>query len=457
MKRFRSYDPEQPYLLPPDPREWLPEDHLALFLHDLVDQLDVTEIVRAYGDGDSGGYPPFDPRMMLRIWIYAYATGVRSSRKVAKALVDDVAYRFLSGNQQPKYWALNQFRTRHREAFSNLFIQSVHLAAAAGLVKLGHVAIDGSKLKANASLNKAMSYARLTREEARLREEFDAYLDACDEVDAKEDDAYGPGDGEQELPEHLRSRAGRLKAIREAKERLERDAQERAAREQEARRDAAVRADRAYHPRVDPADAKPRPSEQRNFTDPDSRVMRKGTAFVQAFNTQAAVDSYRQVIVATHVTNLAPDTPHLPDLLSEVHDNLAAHPEEVSADAGYYSDKNLDAIENRGARPFVATGRITHHEWRNQKPPQGRIPKGLTRRERMKRLLSTKAGRAAYLKRQTTVEPVFGQILHARALHQAHHRGLEKVNAFWRFDCAIHNLLKLFRYGPRTWIRPVTP
>lgn len=183
-KRFRANDPDQPYLLPPNPREWLPEDHLALFLHDLVEQLDVSEIVEAYGDGESGGYPPVDPRMMLRIWIYAYATGVRSSRKVTKALVDDVAYRFLSGNQQPKYGALNRFRARHREAFSNLFVQSVRLAAAAGLVKLGHVAIDGSRLKANASLAKAMSYARLTREAKRLRSELDAYLDACDETDA---------------------------------------------------------------------------------------------------------------------------------------------------------------------------------------------------------------------------------------------------------------------------------
>lgn len=457
MKRFRAYDPEQPYLLPPAPRDWLPEGHLALFVHDLVDQLDVREIIESYGSGESGGRPPFEPRMMLRVWIYAYAVGVRSSRKVQRALVEDVAFRFLSGNQQPRYWALNEFRARHREALSNLFVQSVRLAAGAGLVKLGHVAIDGSKLKANASLNKAMSYGRMIREEERLRKEIEAYLDACDEVDAAEDEEFGPDNDGDEPPEHLTSREGRLAAIREAKEELEREAKERSAREQEARRAQAAREGRAFHPRVDPLDATPRDREQRNFTDPESRVMRSGKTFVQAYNAQAAVDAEHQVIVATHASNLAPDPTHLPELLSEIEANLAAHPKEVSADAGYYSEENLDAIEATGATAYVAPGRITHDEWRNQKAPRGRIPTSLTRRERMKRLLSTKAGKAKYLLRQITAEPVFGQIKHTRNLPQIHHRGLEKVHAYWRFDCAVHNFLKLFRYGPLTWMQPATP
>lgn len=451
MKRFQAYDPEQPYLLPPAPRDWLPEGHLSLFVHDLVDQLDVREVIDSYGDGESGGRPPFEPRMMIRIWIYAYAVGVRSSRKVQQALVEDVAFRFLSGNQQPKYWALNQFRLRHREALSNLFVQSVRMAAGAGLVKLGHVAIDGSKLKANASLSKAMSYGRMTIEEQRLREEIDAYLDACDEVDAAEDEEFGPEDDGQEPPEHLRSREGRLEAIRKAKEELEREARERAVREQEARRQQAVREGREFKPRTDPDEAKPRDREQRNFTDPDSRVMRSGKSFVQAYNAQAAVDSDFQVVVATHVSNLAPDPTHLPELLEEIEANLDAQAKEVSADAGYYSEDNLDAIEATGATALVAPGRITHNEWRNQKAPRGRIPKSLTRRERMKRLLSTKAGKAKYLLRQITAEPVFGQIKHTRNLPQVHHRGLVKVHAYWRFDCAVHNFLKLYRHGPRTW------
>lgn len=430
--------------------------HLSLFVHDLVEQLDLQEVMDAYGDGESGGRPPFDPRMMIRVWIYAYATGVRSSRKVQRALVEDVAFRFLSGNQLPKYWALNQFRARHREALSNLFVQSVRLAANAGLVKLGHVAIDGSKLKANASLSKAMSYGRMTREEKRLREEIDAYMEACDEIDAAEDEEFGPDHDGQEPPEHLRTREGRLEAIRKAKEELEREAKERSAREQEARRMQAVREERVFRARIDPSETRPRDREQRNFTDPDSRVMRTGKNFVQAFNAQIAVDAERQVILATHVSNLAPDPTHLPDLLSEIETNLAACPKEVSADAGYYSEENLDAIEATGATALVAPGRITHNEWRNQKAPRGRIPKHLTRRERMKRLLSTKAGRAKYLLRQVTAEPVFGQIKHTRNLQQVHHRGLSKVHDFWRFDCAVHNFLKLFRHGPSTQMRPAT-
>ena len=444
MKRFQAWHPEQPYLLPPDPREWLPEDHPAFLVHDLVARLDLSEIVNTYGDGRTGGMPPFDPRMMTRVWLYAYLQGVRSSRKVARALVEDVALRFLSANQQPKYWALNAFRARHRQALANLFGQSIELAARAGLVPLEHVAIDGTKLKANASKSKAMSYARLTSEQQRLRAEIDAYLDACDDADAAEDEAFGDDDGSG-VPEHLRHRAARLEAIERAKEQLEREAKERAEREQSERREAALAQGKEFRPRVDPQAARPGAREQRNFTDPESRIMRYQGAFVQAYNAQAAVDSKHQIIVACDLTNQAPDARHLPALLQQVKTHTDRNPEEVSADAGYFSRANLDAIDAAGAEAFIAPERVPHDLWRQSTAPEP-LPADASPKARMQHLLRTPRGKAAYLKRQTTVEPVFGQIKSARGLQQVLHRGLEKVKAMWAFECAAHNFLKILRH-----------
>ena len=387
--------------------------------------------------------------MMVSVWIYAYATGIRSSRKVQAALVEDVAFRFLSGNQQPAYWALNRFRTRHREALAELFVQSVHLAVKAGLVKLGHVAIDGSKLQASASRNKAMSYSRMIEEEQRLAREISDYFDACDETDAAEDEEFGDGDGSI-MPEHLKRSADRLAAIRKAKAELEAEAKEKLKAEQAQKREAAETEGREYKPRKLAEAAVPRARAQKNFTDPESRIMLSGKNIIQGFNTQIAVDSANQIIVATTLSNQAADSPHLPGLLSDIHKNTGRYPAEVSADAGYYSDTNLDAIEETGALPLVAPGRITHNEWRNQKAPRGRMPKNLTRRQRMKRFLSTKPGKAKYLLRQVNAEPVYGQIKSARGLRQVLHRGLEKNQCLWKFDAAIHNILKLFRHASST-------
>jgi len=446
LKRFRDFDPEQPYLLPPDPTEWLPDGHLAFFIHELVQHLDLSSIYADYAPS-VGGRPPLEPRMMVAVWIYAYAVGIRSSRKVQAALVEDVAFRFLSGNQQPAYWALNQFRTRHRQALAALFVQSVHLAVKAGLVKLGHVAIDGSKLQASASKNKAMSYARMQREEQRLQREISDYLDACDATDAAEDDEFGDWDGSS-LPEHLKRSADRLAAIRKAKEELEAEAVERTRAEQQAKREEAAAAGKTYAPRKDADEAVPEGKAQRNFTDPESRIMLSGKSIVQGFNTQIAVDDAHQIIVATTLSNQAGDTTHLPGLLNDVHKNTGRYPREVSADAGYYSETNVKAIEDAGALALVAPGRITHNEWRNQKAPRGRKPKNLTRRQEMKRYLSTKLGKAKYLLRQVTAEPVYGQIKGARGLRQVLHRGLEKNQCFWKFDAAVHNILKIFRHAP---------
>jgi len=448
VKRFQAWHPEQPYLLPPDPREWLPEDHPAFLVHDLVARLDLSEIVDAYGDGRTGGMPPFDPRMMTRVWLYAYMHGLRSSRKLARALLEDVALRFLSANQQPKYWALNAFRTRHRLALANLFVQSIELAARAGLVPLEHVAIDGTKLKANASKSKAMSYARLTSEQQRLRQEIEAYLDACDDSDAAEDDAFGDDDG-MSAPAHLRDRAARLEAIERAKEQLEREAKERAEREQSERREAALARGKRFWPRLDPQAALPRAREQRNFTDPESRIMRHQGAFVQAYNAQAAVDSQHQIIVACDLSNQAPDARHLPALLAHVRTHTGRNPKQVSADAGYFSRANLDAITAAGAEAFIAPERVPHDLWRSTTPAEP-LPPDATPKQRMQHTLRTPRGKAAYLKRQTTVEPVFGQIKSARGMQQVLHRGLEKVRAFWALECAAHNFLKILRHAAAT-------
>lgn len=448
MKRFRDYDPEQSYLLPPDPTEWLPDGHLAFFIHELVQHLDLSRVYSDYTPS-VGGRPPLEPRMMVSVWIYAYAVGIRSSRKVQAALVEDVAFRFLSGNQQPAYWALNRFRTRHREALAELFMQSVHLAVKAGLVKLGHVAVDGSKLQANANKNKAMSYSRMIEEEQRLAREISDYFDACDETDAAEDEEFGDGDGSI-MPEHLKRSADRLAAIGKAKAELEAEAKEKLKAEQAEKREAAEAVGKKYRPRKDAETAKPKPRAQKNFTDPESRIMLNGKSIIQGFNTQIAVDSAHQIILATSLSNQAADSPHLPELLNDIHKNTGRYPREVSADAGYYSDTNLDAIEETGAVALVAPGRITHNEWRNQKAPRGRMPKNLTRRQKMKRFLSTKLGKAKYLLRQVSAEPVYGQIKSARGLRQVLHRGLEKNQCLWKFDAAVHNILKLFRHAFNT-------
>lgn len=445
MKRLRDYDPEQPYLLPPAPTDWLPAGHLAFFVHELVQQLDLSSVYADYAP-EVGGRPPLEPRMMVAVWIYAYAVGVRSSRKVQAALVEDVAFRFQSGNQQPAYWALNRFRTRHRQALSDLFAQSVRLAVKAGLVKLGHVAIDGSKLQANASKNKAMSYARMQAEEQRLQREISDYLDECDEVDAAEDDRFGEHDG-RSLPEHLQRPADRLAAIRKAMRELEEEAEAQEAERQERKRREAEAAGKAYKPRKDPAEVEPEGKTQRNFTDPESRIMLSGKAIVQGYNVQIAVDAANQIILATTLTNQAADTTHLPGLLNDIHRNTGRYPKEVSADAGYYSETNITAIQETGAMALVAPGRLKHDEWRSQKAPRGRKPKNLTRRQEMKRFLSTKVGKAKYSLRQVTAEPVFGQTKFGRGLRQVLHRGLEKNRCFWNFDAAVHNLLKVLRHA----------
>jgi len=444
MKRFKTYEPRQSYLLPPSPQEWLPLDHLAHFIDDVVDRLDLSAVFAGY-EGTKG-QPPYHPEMMVRVWLYAYCVGIRSSRRLERALYEDIGFRMLSGNQQPDHWTLSEFRRRHLDALGELFTQTVKLAQRAGLVKLGQVAIDGTKVKANASKHRAMSYQRMEKEERRLREEITRYFSEVETTDCAEDEAYGAKRGD-ELPDHLKTEGQRLAAIEEAMAALEAEAKEKAAGEQEKRRKEAEKAGRTYRPRKDPKEARPSPKAQRNFTDPDSRIMKNADkAFIQAYNGQIAVDVESQVIVAAALTNQAADAPHLVRLVEQVRRITGKKPREVLADAGYFSEDNVTTLEKGGMSVLIPPERVKHRDWRAScDPPGASLPDDATVAERMKQRLKVSANRERYRQRDRSVEPVFGQMKQARGLRQFLLRTLRKVLASWRLECAVHNLLKLYR------------
>ncbi len=447
MKRFREYEQNQGLILPPMLDDWLPEDHFAHFLSDVIDHADLSSIYGSYTE--ARGKPPYSPTMMTKVWLYAFSQGIRSARRLEKALYEDVGFRFLSGNQQPDYWTLSNFRRRHHKALGELFVQTVKMAQEVGMAKLGQVAVDGTKVEANASKHSAMSFDRMEKEEKRLKEEVEKYFQEADATDEEEDAQYGAARGD-ELPEGLRTAKQRLQTIRNAKAALEKEAREKAAAEQEERRHKAEAEGRSFQPRKDPEEAKPDPKAQRNFTDPESRIMvNSDKAFVQAYNAQAAVDADSQIVVASELTNQAADSRHLPALLEQVVENTGQAPQEVSADAGYYSEENLNAVEGHGSEALIPPEKVPHSAWRNPETPRGRIPRSLSRKERMMRKLRTKEGREKYRKRMMSVEPVFGQMKEGRGLRQFLLRGLEKTRSMWRMECAVHNLVKMFRAGVR--------
>ena len=442
-RKFKAYDPDQLFLLPPDLRDWLPSNHLAYFFNDVVEQLDLSPIYAAYPD--DMGQPPYDPTMMLKVWLYGFSQGIRSSRRLEKALHEIVAFRILSGNQQPDHWTLSDYRRRHLKAMEPLFAQSIQLAVEAGLVSGRHVAIDGTKVKAHASKHAAMSYLRMGIEEKRLREQVRRYFDEVEANDREEDRLFGKGRGD-ELPEWLDTAEKRLEAIKKAKKALEERARQKAEDKDETSTDDAPKPPVAPKRQRKPQ-ARPEPKDQLNFTDPDSRIMRNSDkAFVQAYNAQIAVDSDHQIIVAATLTNQAADNPHLIPLVNQMVEQIGV-PTEISADAGYWSETNLQHLDTFGIESFIPAEKIRHTEWRERIAPRGRPPANATRRQRMARKLSTKRGRARYTLRQTTVEPTFGQIKEGRGLRQFLLRGLEKVPGLWHLECLVHNLIKIFRAG----------
>lgn len=445
MKRFKEYEPHQSYLLPPSPREWLPEDHLAYFIDTVVDEFDLSEVFASY-EGPKG-QPPYHPGMMVKVWLYGYCVGIRSSRRLERALHEDVGFRMLSGNQQPDHWTLSEFRRRHLAALGGLFLQTVRLAQRAKLVKLGQVAIDGTKVKANASRHKAMSYGRMEKEEKRLREEIARYFEEVETTDQAENERVGMKRGD-ELPDHLKTNKQRLEAIQSAMAELEQEAQEKMAAEQDKRRDKANKEDRPYRPRKDANDAKPETKAQRNFTDPESRIMKNADkAFIQGYNAQAAVDVESQIIVASQLSNQAADGPHLLGMVEQVKEVTGCSPGEVLADTGYFSADNVSTLQKLDISVLIPPKRVSHQEWREQPAAVSPPPEDATVSEWMRSRLKLPENRERYRKREQSVEPVFGQIKEARGLRQFLMRGLVKVTALWQLDCAAHNILKLYRSG----------
>jgi transposase len=450
---------DQTLLFPPSLHDWLPEGHLARFLLDVVSALDLSAIYKSYEDKDGRGQAAYAPEMMVRLLLYGYAKGVYSSRKIQTRTYEDVGFRYLSGDQHPDHATIAEFRKRHLDALSGLFTQALLLCSEAGLVKLGHVSIDGTKIKANASKHKAMSYKHMNETEARLKQEIDTLLAAAEKTDAEEDAQYGKDRHGDELPAELQRRQSRLQKIGEAKAALEQEAKEMAAQESvEAEQKLAERAEQERRtgkkkggrkPELpDPEQAKPDDTAQRNFTDPESRIMPDGAnkgSFVQGYNAQIAVDSASQVIVAAEVTQETNDKKQLLPMIALMAANLEQKPEKVSADTGYFSEANVTDEQVKDVDLYVATGRDKHGdavETSSDPPPPGASPK-----EVMREKLRTEAGHAVYKMRKAIVEPVFGQIKEQRGFRRFSLRGKENVSREWRLVCAVSNLLKLCRAG----------
>jgi transposase len=441
-KSYRPYLPEQDLLLPPSLRDWLPENHLAYFVSEVIDQLDLT-LIEDYYEQEERGYPPYHPRMMTKILVYGYCVGVFSSRKLQKRLQEDVAFRILAANNEPDFRTISDFRKIHLAALEGLFQQVLRMALELGAMRLGRVAIDGSKVKANASKHKAMSYQRMKQEQRRLREQVRQLLAEAERVDAAEDAGYGRNHSGDELPAELQRREDRLRRIREAKRALEQRAREEAA-ETDAEKSTNGKNPRGPAEQTGDQKKKPEEKDQYNFTDPESRIMKGADGFVQAYNAQVAVESTLQVIVAQAVTQQCNDKQQLIPMLAAVEQQSGQKPRQVLADTGYASEKSLQAVAGTGVDAYIATGKQKHNE-PDPPCPRGPVPKTATRIERMRRKLQTKLGQAVYARRKTIVEPVFGQIKQRQGFRQFLLRGVEKVRSEWALVCTAHNLLKLHR------------
>ena len=466
-RTFRPYDPDQPLPLPPDLREWLPADHTVYLLSDILDQLDLAPILAAYEQGDGGGNPPYHPVLLTKLLLYAYCEGVVSSRAIAAKTYTDVAFRVLTADQHPDFRTISDFRERHLPALGDLFVQVVRLAGRLGLVKLEHVAQDGSKILANASKHHAMSYARMQQAEDRLGREIQALLAAAQATDRAEDARHGAERTGDEPPPDLRGevtrRERRRATIRAAKAALEAEA--RAEAEAIRAADAAERQRRAAagepkKPGKVPAPtAAPPDTAQRNFTDPDSRIMPNADrAFVQAYNGQLAVDAGGdQIIVGCLLTNQSADPAHLAPMVAQVRATTGQMPAEWSGDAGFFSAANVATVEEAGGTAYIPPDRQSHRapalpaavarilDAAGLGPPEEEDAAASAAKAAMRARLGTAAGRRAYGRRKQTVEPVFGHMKERRGLRRFLLRGLDKVRAEWTLWCLTHNLGKLIR------------
>jgi len=527
VKKFRNYDSEQVHLLPEDPRKWLPPDHLIFFLNDVVGHLDLDAITQPY-EAEERGQPPYHPVMMLKVLLYAYCIGVFSSRKIKRRLHEDVAFRVISGNNQPDFRTISEFRRRHLAALEGLFTQVLRLCMEAGLVKLGHVSIDGTKMKANASRHKAMSYGRMKKDLDRLRDEARELLAEAERVDEEEDALYGdrsglempeglanpkrrrriieearealaradaegsqdagseeekkedgptggtPPDGTEasseaepepfnglngeELLEEIERRTGRMERILEGKHALEERAREKAEEkgsgaEVEGAEQDGPHGGNESEQKEDGAHGPPMPEDkdQYNFTDPESRIMpgsENKKAFIQGYNALLAVDEKTQIIVATGVVPTSADCPQLPEMMDRVEKACGKRPDKLSGDTGFYSERNVDYLRQRGIDAYIPPEKQKHSH-RAPKAPRGRIPKDLSQPDRMRRKLRTKAGKKVYSRRKAIVEPPIGQIKEARGFRRFSMRGQEKARSEWAFVGTTHNLLRWYAAAGR--------
>lgn len=429
-KTYRPYEPDQLFLMPPALTDWLPEGHMVYFVRAMLDEIDLAPIVSVYED-EERGQPPYHPKVMTAILLYGHANGITSSRKLEKHCQEDVAFRVLAANNQPDHRTINDFRKLHLDALKHLFVEVLQLCQKAGLVKFGHIALDGTKIKASASKHKAMSYARMKQETKRLRKEISHLLQQAEAVDEQEDRPYGKDKRGDELPEELTRCETRLARIKQAKRALEQEVKE-----QEAEAGDKPPSDQ----QIPMAKVKTEPNRktgkqeiadkaQRNFTDPDSRIMPYQKTFVQGYNAQVAVDGAHQIIVATDLTNNPTDDELLPAMICR----LLKKPQAFSADAGYsVTDNNI-----KGAKHDQSVAQA--------QSPRGRIPSGLSNKQRMKRKLLTQKGRRLYARRKCIAEPPIGQIKHVQGFRQFSLRGYAKARAEWFMVTATHNLRKLFR------------
>jgi transposase len=432
-KTFRPWDVEQRWLLPPSVLDLVPEGHVAHFVRDTVrESLDMSVLLESYSE--ERGYPPYDPTMMTALLLYAYARGVYSSRKIATACEERVDFMAVTALQKPDFRTISDFRKRHLKVLRSLFRQVLQLCRHAGLVKLGHVSLDGSKVRANASKHKAMSYARMQKAERELAREVESWLSRAEAIDSQENQQFGAEKQGDELPAWVVNKQQRLAKIREAKAALEAEAQ---------RKDPPPPDDgkpRRGRPRKHPAGI-PKPDAQRNFTDPESRIMKSNEGFQQCYNVQTAVDADSQVIVACGVTQSATDRHQLKPLVEQIKGHCGRNPKELSADSDYCTEENLEELDRRHIRGYVATGKQQH----GQPAPIGKRKSNGPLRQRMRRRLQAGGFRSRYRLRKQTSEPVFGQIKAARGFRRLLLRGTDNVTGEWSLVCTAHNLLKLAR------------
>jgi transposase len=442
-KTYRDWSTDQNYLFPPSPHDWLPEGDLVYFVLDTVATLDLAPIFAHY-EREFRGQPPFHPRMMVALLLYCYATGTRSSRRIVRRCRVDVACRVIVGEDIPDFRTISDFRKIHPARLEALFVEVLKLCALAGLAKVGTIALDGTKVKANASRHKAMSYDRMKAEEARLKEEVARLLADARAVDEAEDGEHGPDRHGDELPDELARRRSRLAKIQEARKLLEERARVEAA-EEAARRETEGRSP----PKVPPAEAVPDPKDQINFTDPESRIMKASNKGWDQCGNAQAVTNEDQIILAADVTDQANDVRQLVPMVDQAGANLRAAGvkgtiEAALGDAGYYSETNATDLKQRGIEAYLATERLKHRE-KIASAPRGRIPEGLTAKQRMARKLRTKKGREMYAKRKGMIEPIFGQLKQVLGFRQFSMRGLASMRGEWRLMATVHNLLKLWR------------